>query len=92
MVASMCLVAGGLVSIGWASNHTGESKSERKLGALSASAEEGKSKKWFLNTRSTAQNIEKQGPMPDELEVNGQKYKKVKNDYIDGFATKPLVP
>jgi len=61
-VASACLIAGGLVAVGWAGHHAGESKSERLRAMSFASAE----------------NTEKQQAMPDELEVNGVKYKKVR--------------
>ena len=62
-VASACLVAGGLVSVGWAGHHTGESKSERIA---------------VIIPSTSAENTEKQQAMPDELEVNGEKYKKVR--------------
>ena len=60
--ASMCLVAGGLVSVGWAGQHAESSQSER-LG---------------FPRQASAKCVEKQEPMPDELEINGQKYKKVR--------------
>ena len=59
-VASACLVAGGLVSVGWAGHHEG-SKPSRIISISSPSAE----------------NTKKQQARPDELEINGQKYKKV---------------
>ena len=59
-VASMCLVAGGLVSVGFAAGQ--EEKTERVV----------------LSSYEQPKANEKQQAMPDELEVNGQKYKKVR--------------
>ena len=108
-VATACLVAGGLVSVGWA--YSGKDSSKR-LAAMErlGSDNYGKSKHLRLEAVSTPENsasrflvigddgtygrsqqrvlaptsancaekIEQQEPMPDELEINGQRYQKAR--------------
>ena len=59
-VATACLVAGGLVSVGWAGSGESDFRGPQVLAAPGNSAEK----------------IEKQEPMPDDLEINGQRYQK----------------
>ena len=80
--ASMCLAAGGLVSVGWADSDVGSSK---RLAAISQAGHvdnANENSRVSIELKSTSANsaekIEKQEPMPDELEINGQKYKKVR--------------
>ena len=65
-VATACLVAGGLVSVGWADSD-GSSSQRVVMGPLHLST-----------SANSAEKIEKQEPMPDELEINGQRYKKAR--------------
>ena len=73
-VATACLVAGGLVSVGWA--HSGEGSSKR-VAVFSTSA-------------NSAEKIEQQEPMPDELEINGQRYQKAR--YFQGYWSPDPLP
>jgi len=69
-VASACLIAGGLASVGFAAGQDGTTERFAERAHLSISANE------------------KQQAMPDELEVNGQKYKKI---VFDGCGRWPAI-
>ena len=69
-VATACLVAGGLVSVGWAGSGESDFRGPQVLAAPGNSAEK----------------IEKQEPMPDDLEINGHKYKRVRVIHQDLLA------
>ena len=83
-VATACLVAGGLVSVGWAHSDEGNSKRLRDISKNRSvdDANEKSNRVWHLGVDPTSANsaekIEQQEPIPDELEINGQKYKKVR--------------
>ena len=88
-VATACLVAGGLVSVGWAYSDEGNSKRLPDISkARSVDDANGKSNRvWILGAIPTSANcaekIEQQEPMPDELEINGQRYQKARSFHLD---------
>ena len=118
-VATACLVAGGLVSVGWA--YSGEDKSKRfaalgyvgsdsdrfnrdralrmastsdhsgigiVLVDLGDNATHGKSQQRVLarTSANSAEKIEQQEPMPDELEINGQRYQKASSCELSPYC------